>query len=261
MLGLGQSAQVYANDGDANMNQAKSKKPGIPGCGMANDLEYPHGDKRSSSNQHHFGILPSECPGPTLNTGAGSVGIPGCGKVTNKVVNDHDGSTRSTLANFDVSKMTEARMNSRNVPPGCQNTSMPHFDGSIDQHIPGAGSPQPKSHHIDAWDSISSCGADNNNQDMMHPQAAPLDRYSEHMVRDETSDNATSSYTVHAQGSPANISSATQKVDGRKNHEYGMNDRQTVPRDCVTVDTNLPTNRISATGPNIANVKNEVLHD
>ncbi|CAI5017070.1 BBT_HP_G0130180.mRNA.1.CDS.1 [Saccharomyces cerevisiae] len=101
--------------------------------------------------------------------------------------------------------MTEARMNSKNVPIGCQDTSDPHFNGPIDQHVPGAGSPQSQPHHIDAWNSVSSRRADNNNQDMMDPQTASSDRYNEKMMREENSGVSASSYTTKVQGYPATI--------------------------------------------------------
>ncbi|EJS42044.1 YNL195C [Saccharomyces arboricola H-6] len=261
MLGLGQAAQAYSNNDDTDMDQANDKVAGIPGCGKANDLKYPHHDEHASSHQQHSGILPSECPGPFLNTGAGSIGIPGCGKATNEVFNDYDNTARSTLASFDVSKMTEARMNSKNVPAGCQDTSMPHFGGSMDQPIPGAGSPESKPHHIDAWNNVSSHGTDSNEQDMMHPQAAPLDRYNEHMVRDETFDNPTSSYAIHSRGTPTAIPSLTQKTEGNKNMEYGMNDQHAVPRNYTIGGTDCSTNQTSTADSNISDVKNEVLHN
>lgn len=261
MLGLGQSAQAYADDDDAKLKQTKETMVGVPGCGQAHDLEYPHHGGHSSSHHQHSGILPSECSGPTLSTGAGTVGIPGCGRVTNKVVSDHDNNARSTLAGFDTTNMTEARMNSKNLPVGCQDTSMPHFDGSMNQRIPGAGLPQSEPHHIDAWSNISSFGTGTNDQDMMHPQAAPLDSYNEHMVRDETSDNSASSYTVHTHGSPADIPSATQRSEGSKNYQYGMNDQHTtVPRNYATGKA-YPSSDLKNVDADISNVKNEVLRN
>lgn len=260
MLGLGQSAQAYSSDDALNMNQAKDKVREIPGCGRASDIKYPHSGEHVSPHEQHSGLLPSECPGPTLNTGAGRIGIPGCGKVTNKVVSDRESNARSSLANFDSSKMTEARMNSKNVPIGCQDTSIPHFNGPIDQHIPGAGSPQSKPHHIEAWNSVSSCRSENNDQEMMDPQAAPLDRYNEHMVRDETSGVSASSYTAHVRGYPVNVSSVNQETGGGKNCEYGMNDRYNVPRNEIRNETNPSTNLPNPADPNISNPKNKILN-
>ncbi|CAI1705710.1 hypothetical protein SEUBUCD646_0N01330 [Saccharomyces eubayanus] len=260
MLGLGQSAQAYSANDDTEMQQTEEKMAGVPGCGQAHDLEYPHHDNHSSPHHQHSGILPSECSGPTLNTGAGAVGIPGCGRVTNKVVSDRDNNARSTLASFDTSNMTEARMNSKNLPVGCQNTSMPHFDGSMDQRIPGAGSPRSEPHHIDAWSNIPTFGAGTNDQNIMHPQAAPLDSYNEHMVRDETSDNSASLYTVHTRGSPADIPSATQRTEGRKNYLYGMNDQHSVPRNYAT-DKADPSSVETSADPDISNVQSEILRN
>ncbi|CAI4707107.1 CCQ_1a_G0044520.mRNA.1.CDS.1 [Saccharomyces cerevisiae] len=258
MLGLGQSAQAYASDDALNMNQAKDKTYSVPGCGRASDLKYPHRDGHSSSHEQRSGILPTECPGPTLNTGAGSIGIPGCGKVTNRVVSDYNKNARSTLANFDSSKMTEARMNSKNVPIGCQDTSDPHFNGPIDQHVPGAGSPQSQPHHIDAWNSVSSRRADNNNQDMMDPQTASSDRYNEKMMREENSGVSASSYTTKVQGYPASIPSFNQETEEKET--YGVGDRHNVPRNQIMDETNPSANVLNATDHSISHPENKVLH-
>ena len=260
MLGLGQSAQAYASDDAINMNQAKDKTYSVPGCGRASDLKYPHRDGHSSSHEQRSGILPTEWPGPTLNTGAGSIGIPGCGKVTNRVVSDYNKNARSTLANFDSSKMTEARMNSKNVPIGCQDTSDPHFNGPIDQHVPGAGSPQSQPHHIDAWNSVSSRRADNNNQDMMDPQTASSDRYNEKMMREENSGVSASSYTTKVQGYPASIPSFNQETEEKETYAYGVGDRHNVPRNQIMDETNPSANVLNATDHSISHPENKVLH-
>ena len=243
------------------MNLEKDKVADTSRPNKPNNLQYPPRDTRFSSHKQHSGILPNECPGPTLNTGAGSVGIPGCGKVRNKKVTDKDNITRSTLASFDASNMIEARMNSKNIPVGCQDTSMPHFHGSFAQHIPGAGSPQSEPHHIRAWNDISSYGTDNSDPNMMHPQAAPLDRYNEHMIRDEKFNSSTSSYTAHVRGSPADIPVASQDTEGKKNYEYGMKDQYTVPRNYAIDETNPSMNLSSTADPDILNLKNKVLHE
>lgn len=136
ILGEGQAAQAYVNESDNmqsnthhNMQSGSHHdhdvhmgRAGIPGCGTASHLDYPHTGHGQHYDHHKVGMHPNECPGKDLlHMSPNKVGIPGCG----------------TAGGFTGENIS-ARMNSKNVPMNAQDTTDPEF-GPQSRNIPGAG--------------------------------------------------------------------------------------------------------------------------
>lgn len=143
ILGEGQAAQNYVTNNTKSENNSKDEldvdklnmqstshpmhtgKTGIPGCGTATGLNYPHTGHSVQYEHHRIGMFPDECPGKDLlHMGHDKVGIPGCGQ------------SRGVAGG--PTKMVGSNMNSKNIPMGAQDTTDPGF-GPQTRNVPGAG--------------------------------------------------------------------------------------------------------------------------
>ncbi|KAL3232409.1 hypothetical protein RNJ44_04325 [Nakaseomyces bracarensis] len=199
ILGEGQAAQDYVNkkhnnkslemefsvNANSNTNtntnsnsSTQTGKAGIPGCGKASNLDYPHSGYHQHSDHHNVGMFPEECPGKDLlHMGHDKVGIPGCGQSGNQQsnlgnqqsnlvgskTNSRTGPIKTADAQFgaqlkdnsgagrmgdtsdvhDYSKghkgeFISARMNEQNIPMGADDTTDRSF-GPQTKNVPGAG--------------------------------------------------------------------------------------------------------------------------